>query len=126
MIDVEKQIGYWLDGAKEDWDVAVHLVENERYRHGLFFAHLALEKALKAHVCRKIQDVAPKIHGLVQLAEIAEIKLTQDQFRALSQMTRFNIKGRYPETSSAVPSKEKTQYYMKSAEAVFNWLISQL
>jgi hypothetical protein len=28
------------------------LVERRRIRHGLFFAQLAIEKALKAHVCR--------------------------------------------------------------------------
>ncbi|NCO95976.1 MAG: HEPN domain-containing protein, partial [Armatimonadetes bacterium] len=54
MIDVEKQVAYWRDGAKEDWEVAQELVDRGRTRHGLFFGHLALEKLLKAHVCRAI------------------------------------------------------------------------
>ncbi len=53
-VDIEKQIAHWKRGALEDWEVAVELVDKDRYRHGLFFAHLALEKILKAHVCRKI------------------------------------------------------------------------
>ena len=50
MIDIGKQIAYWLNSAREDWDAAQELVRSGRVRHGLFFAHLALEKALKAQV----------------------------------------------------------------------------
>ncbi len=50
MIDIEKQIAYWRDGSIEDWQVAQELISNGRIRHGLFFAHLSLEKLLKAHV----------------------------------------------------------------------------
>ena len=50
MIDIAKQIAYWRVGAEEDWVVAQKLVADESIRHGLFFAHLALEKILKAHV----------------------------------------------------------------------------
>ncbi len=126
MVDTGKQISYWIAGAKEDWDVAVKLVDDGRYRHGLFFAHLALEKALKAHVCRHTNEIAPKIHGLVKLAEIADITLDIDQLRALAEMTSFNIEGRYPETLPIPPSKEKAKYYMERAGAVFKWLTSQL
>ena len=59
MIDIDKQIDFWRDSAKEDLAVAHELVHKNRLRHGLFFAHLALEKILKAHVCRVIQDISP-------------------------------------------------------------------
>ena len=52
MIDVEKQVAYWRASAAEDWQVTEELVSLGRTRHSLFFAHLALEKLLKAHVCR--------------------------------------------------------------------------
>lgn len=51
MINIEKQIAHWRNGAEEDWSVAQELIERGRVRHGLFFAHLALEKMLKAHYC---------------------------------------------------------------------------
>ena len=50
MVDISKQIEYWNRSAQEDWQVAQQLVESGKIRHGLFFAHLALEKVLKAHV----------------------------------------------------------------------------
>jgi len=69
MVDIEKQIAFWRGSAEEDWDVARQLVANERTRHGLFFAHLALEKILKAIVCKHSQDLAPKLHNLSRLSE---------------------------------------------------------
>lgn len=41
MIDIDKQVGYWQSGAREDWTVARELVDAGRVRHGLFLAHLA-------------------------------------------------------------------------------------
>lgn len=43
MIDIHKQIAYWRNTATEDWLVAQELMDSGRLRHGLFFAHLALE-----------------------------------------------------------------------------------
>lgn len=72
MVDIGKQIEHWRAGAGEDWEVARDLVERGKIRHGLFFAHLALEKTLKAHVCRTTNELAPPIHNLVRLAEGAD------------------------------------------------------
>jgi HEPN domain-containing protein len=52
MVDIVKQIVFWRDSAKEDWAVARQLVDNDHIRHGLFFAHLTLEKTLKALICK--------------------------------------------------------------------------
>ena len=74
MADIDKEIQYWKQGATEDWDVAMQLVGDMKIRHGLFFAHLAFEKALKAHICRQSRNHPPRIHNLVRLAEMAELK----------------------------------------------------
>lgn len=96
MIDIDKQIVHWRDGAKEDIEVARELVARGRNRHGLFLAHLALEKVLKAHVCRHTRDLAPRIHSLVRLAELASIKPNKEQLDTLAEMNAFNLEGRYP------------------------------
>ena len=123
MIDIEKQINYWREGAIEDWDVARDLVEKNRSRHGLFFAHLSLEKALKAHVCRVTADIAPRIHNLVRLAEIAKLNLQPTQLDVLAEMNAFNIEGRYPDSLSTPPEKKEALRYILQAEKVFKWLI---
>ncbi|WP_447971382.1 HEPN domain-containing protein [Nitrospira sp. M1] len=69
-MDVKKHIQSWIKSTEEDWDIAKDLVERKKVRHGLFFAHLALEKALKTHVCQATQDIAPRSHHLSHLAKI--------------------------------------------------------
>jgi len=68
MIDIDKQIAFWRGSAEEDMTVGRDLVHRNRIRHGLFYAHLALEKVLKAHICRVIKDIPPRLHNLVRLA----------------------------------------------------------
>jgi len=49
-MDIEKQIDYWRKGSKEDFEVAKLLVSSKKYYHGLFFAHLSIEKNIKGLV----------------------------------------------------------------------------
>src|SRR4030067_3066663 len=91
MVDIGKQIKTWVDASKEALEVASELIGKGRIRHGLFFAHLALEKALKALVCRRTQDIAPPIHNLVRLAEVAGGELTRKQGHLLADVNAFNL-----------------------------------
>lgn len=75
MVDVPKQIQYWRTSSDEDFDAAQSLLEKGHFRHSLFFAHLAIEKMLKAHVARQTKDIPPRIHNLIRPAEIAELSL---------------------------------------------------
>lgn len=126
MIDVEKQVAYWRNSAREDWEVAQELVENGRVRHGLFFAHLALEKALKAHICRQTRDLPPRIHNLVRLAQLSTLALSEDQLEVLADMNAFSIEGRYPDLLSPPPDLVEAQGYLARAGKVLEWLMNQL
>ena len=53
MFNIQKQIDYWRNRAMEDYEVAKNPIDQKKVRHGLFFAHLALEKMLKAHVVKR-------------------------------------------------------------------------
>jgi HEPN domain-containing protein len=126
MIDIPKQIAYWQSGAIEEWDLAQDLIKRNKTRHGLFFAHLALEKLLKAHICRHTQDLPPRIHNLTRLAELAGLPLDQTQVDILAEMNIFNLEGRYPDLSMAPLSKKEAKSYLRRAEEVYQWLMSQL
>jgi HEPN domain-containing protein len=126
MIDIRKQVAYWQDGAQEDWAVARELIAGGRLRHGLFFAHLALEKVLKAHVCLKTQDVPPRVHNLLALGKLAGLVLDSDQRAVLAELNAFALAGRYPETLPAEPSPERTRAILGRAEETFKWLMTRL
>ncbi len=125
MVDIAKQIVFWRDSAKEDWEVARHLVDNGRTRHGLFFAHLALEKILKALVCKYSKDLAPKLHNLSRLSELAGLPPDIENMEILAEMNAFHIEGRYPESLTKPPTKEEAANYMARAGKVFQWLMNQ-
>jgi HEPN domain-containing protein len=83
MTNIPKQTEYWCSSAEEDFDVGKNLINAGKIRHGLFFLHLALEKMLKACLCKNQGKTPPKIHNLPRLAELAKIKLDQSQKDAL-------------------------------------------
>ena len=126
MIDPEKQIGYWRQGSEEDRIVARELLDRGHTRHALFLSHLALEKALKAHVCRKTRDLAPRIHNLTRLAECAGVDLPGNYRDVLADMNTFNIEGRYPDLLAPPPSVTEAQLYAARAEEVLQWLLNLL
>lgn len=126
MIDVSKHVGHWKVGAEEDWAAARELVSNRRPRHGLFFAHLAIEKLLKALVTLSTGAVAPKTHALLRLAEIAGLSLSDEQRDFLGEFDRYQIEGRYPEFLEESPGQDEADAALLSAEGMFEWLNSQL
>lgn len=126
MIDIPKQVAYWRDGAKEDWAVAKEVVGHGRIRHGLFFAHLALEKALKAHVCAKTLNLAPRIHNLLALAEIAGLRLSQGNRKTLADLNAFCLAGRYPDAFPPAPSAAQGRALLKRSKEAFTWLVKKL
>jgi HEPN domain-containing protein len=126
MVDIAKQVVYWRDGAQEDWAVARELLDLGRSRHGLFFAHLALEKILKAHVCAKTRELAPRIHNLLILAEMTGLRLSQGHRKTLSALNAFCLAGRYPETLPPAPSAAQARAILKRSGEAFTWLADKL
>jgi HEPN domain-containing protein len=77
MVNVEKHVARLREGAISSWNDAVYLIEGKRVFLGLFAAHLAVEKVIKAHVIKETKDIPPFIHNLNKLAELANIQLTE-------------------------------------------------
>ncbi len=95
-------------------------------RHSLFFAHLTLEKVLKAHVCGYTRELAPKLHNLVRLAELSGLKLDEAQISLLAEMNSYNLEGRYPDMLLPAPTLNDAKIQINKAEKVYQWLLSQL
>ena len=126
MIDITKQITYWRDSAAEDWEMAIDLSNRGKNRYGLFFLHLSFEKLLKAHVCKKTKDLAPRIHNLVRLSELASMNFEKDTLDLLADLNEFHIEGRYPDLQYPVISRTETFKYLEQAKEVYLWLSNQL
>ncbi len=90
------------------------------------FCTYQLEKILKAHVCKKTLDLAPRIHNLVRLAEIASLELNQNQLDFLAELNTFNIEGRNPESLLPPPTLTEAKMYLRQTEEIYQWLMNQL
>jgi len=126
MVDIGAQVAYWTRGAEEDWQVAQELVRLGRIRHGLFFAHLALEKALKAHVCRTTHDVPPRLHLLLRLVERTDLSLSENQRLFLARFDRHHLEGRYPDAVGLSLDAGAVPREMEQAQEMLRWLTQQL
>ncbi|GJM41101.1 MAG: hypothetical protein DHS20C20_13830 [Ardenticatenaceae bacterium] len=125
MSKIEEQIAYWRDSALEEWEVANELLTLNRIRHALFWAHLALEKMVKAHVLHHTKHEPPKIHNLSRLVTLTHLELDQDKRHLLAEMNRFNIEGRYSSNPIALPDAEQVQMYWSRIEGTLQWLVKQ-
>lgn len=111
-MNIDKHISHWLTGSTEDWEVTQTLLNQGKVRHGLFFAHLALEKKLKAQYCRHQQKLAPMTHNLLRIADGTDICLNSEQRNLLAECNAFNIEGRYPELYLPLPTEQEAEEYM--------------
>ena len=126
MVDIAKQIIYWQKGAAEDFDVAKQLIATDKIRHELFFAHLAIEKLIKAKVCQATEKIAPRIHNLVRLTEMSGLDLPESTLDLLAEMNEFNLEGRYPMPFLDPITQLEANDYITKTEEVLKWLTKQL
>ena len=75
--NVSKQIDYWINTGYDDLNSAELLIVNKKILHGLFFCHLSIEKAVKAHVARCTSDIPPKSHNLSYLLVKTDLILSE-------------------------------------------------
>jgi len=94
---IEEHIQFWIDSADSDLDTAEALFAAEKYDWSLFLGHLVLEKALKAHYVKDNENqMPPRIHNLVKLAEKTQITVTEELKEFFDRVTDFNSEVRYP------------------------------
>ncbi len=106
----QQTVAYWKQGAKRSLSLAHDVFAKKYYDHTLFCGHLAIEKLLKARIVDVMNGPAPHSHDLLYLAGLAKLDLTIDQQRFLTEVTGYNIEGRYPE--------EKLEFHKKITRAV--------
>lgn len=89
---------------------------------GLFFCHLAIEKALKALFIKKNKDFPLKTHNLLLLAHKSNIELNSDRKIFLSKMMGYQLEGRYPELMQSVPPLNDALNLLESTKEILKWL----
>lgn len=112
MINEQKQIEYWIDGATDDLLTAEVLIEKMRILHGLFFCHLVIEKGLKALYVKKHKHVAPRSHNLFFLLEETALDMPENDEIFLGILMKYQLQGRYPDYNPVLPGSEAVKEYL--------------
>lgn len=130
MTDKEKQIKYWKTTAIDDLESIDYLFEGKKYVQALFFAHLSIEKILKAlWVKSNEENFPPKTHNLTYLYENSRIELSEEQTNFLQMMNVYQIEGRYPDYISMLhqtTTKDKAQTIINDSKNIFICLQEKL
>jgi HEPN domain-containing protein len=95
-------------------------------RHGLFFIHLAFEKILKAHVCRKTGELSPRSHNIFRLLELSGLQHSREDSLFLANLNKYNIEGRYPDSYEDLPDSSEVEDIITTGGRIFQWLCDQL
>lgn len=122
MVDVKKQVEYWIQGAESDIDTARILIKKKKYLHGLFFCHLTIEKILKAHVVKATTQIPPKSHNLFRLLENASIEVEDEKTEFFGILMKYQLEGRYPDYNPTIPDKKKVKEYFQKTKEILSWL----
>ena len=75
---------------------------------------------------KKTDDLAPRIHNLIRLSEVAQLEMNPTHKDILAVMNEFNLEGRYPLEYVSPPSIEEATEYMQKSYEVMQWLMQKL
>lgn len=125
MTALQKQIQYWRESGKRNFETAHFLFRGKRYDACLFFCHLSIEKLLKGLIVLQTKKPAPYIHNLEKLAELAKLEVSLKRLQYFRIITTFNIAGRYDDAKYKFYKKctpSFTQKYFSIVKELFLWL----
>ena len=80
---------------------------------------------LKAHVCQTTENLAPKIHNLLRLAQLSRLPFSASQLEYLSGFDMYQLEGRYPDRLPEPLEKSDAINELKAVEKMLQWLTSQ-
>ncbi len=125
-----KIIEYWNRPAERDWKAVLDLSTTHNFVHALFFAHLVIEKLLKAHWVKENGPTLPPItHNLEFLLSQTNLSMPVEDIDELRVINAWNIEGRYQDYKDMLyklTTKEYTEEKLKIVNRIRKWLIEQL
>jgi len=125
-MDVIKQTKYWIETAEDDLHTAEILINNRKLLHGLFFCHLSIEKAIKAHIVHFTLKVPARSHNLFFLIGLADLNLNDAEKDLCSLLMAYHIEGRYPDNYPVAPSMTRTKEIFTKTKTLLQCLKAKL
>jgi len=96
----------WLEAALVDLREAGEAYRRGSYHLAVFLAHQAVEKALKAYIMGARRFRPPRSHDLVELLDVAGLKLPPNDEEGLVELSPYYTISRYPNAGLRRPWRE--------------------
>ena len=124
-------IQYWRNMAERDWKAVGDLAASKNNVHALFFAHLVIEKLMKAHWIQdnSTESTPPRVHNLEYLLSQTRLTMSAENIDELRIMNAWNIEGRYQDYRDllfATTTDEYTAEKLQKVNQIRLWLLNQL
>lgn len=119
----------WADRARYDLETARAMLEAGRHVYVLFCCQQAVEKALKALIIARTGKLAPRIHSLPRLAELASVTPDATRLDLMADLSNFYMQSRYPdemEATGEVTSLDRVTNALDGTKETLEWLLSML
>lgn len=128
-MNAAEHVAYWQTLAESDLEVARRFLQRgENLHYCLFFGHMSLEKLLKGLIVARTQEMPPKIHDLIKLAEKANLNLDEQRKEKLDTFNDFNLETRYPDYKFSFYKRCTEQFVLEQfghIEGVYSWIKAQ-
>lgn len=122
-------ISHVLGNIRYELDTAKAMLDSGRYLYVLFCCQQAIEKTLKALIALRTQQLPPRVHQLVRLAEAAGLRIEEDRADFLRELSAYYIQTRYPEETAGEEfpiEMETVRSILGRTEETVRWLESML
>ncbi len=128
---LNERVKYWIDLAEYDIDTANAMLETKRFLYVGFMCHQSIEKVIKAVLSSQNEEIPPKIHNLIRLAELSGLlnQMSDKQKKTLFLLNPLNIESRYPSYKDNLLSQltdEKCKQILENTKELLLWIKTQL
>ena len=117
----------WWEYAKSELDNARVLFEGERYQACAVSCQQAVEKALKAVIIARLDEVPPRSHDLAKLAQRSSLwdRMGDEQRRLLMDLSVEYLDNRYPGELAVElqdPVESTSENWLRESREMLQWL----
>ena len=125
------KISYWVELSDYDLDTASAMLETKRFLYVGFMCHQSIEKLIKAVLSSQTDEIPPKVHNLIRLAEKASLldKMSDMHKKTLFLLNPLNIESRYPSYKDTLLKQltaDKCSEIINQTKELAQWIKTQL
>lgn len=128
---MEKNVKYWLDISEYDLETAEAMLEKARFLYVGFMCHQAIEKIVKAYYQQELNQLPPKTHNIILLAQESNLydNFSDAQKAFIEVLQPLNIEARYPDYRDRLLlslNQDKCKNIVQNTRELHQWIKEKL